>query len=181
VVTVRWATAHGTADSTDYVPDARTLTFPRRRTKVEIGVMIKGDALDEPDETVFVDLSDANNATIDKARGMLRIIDGDAPSLQLLDASVDARWVVRRSYTRVTRFVVHKPAGAKAKVRCRGVGCPVRAGAKLRPGALVDVRIEPPIYSPLIGRVFQYRIRAAKQPRLIELCLPPGAVSPKPC
>jgi hypothetical protein len=99
VVTVRWTTANGTADSTDYVPDAGTLTFPRRRTKVEIGVMIKGDALDEPDETVFVDLSDANNATIDKARGMLRIIDGDAPSLQLLDASVDARWVVRRSYT----------------------------------------------------------------------------------
>jgi len=58
-----------------------------------------GDALDEPDETVFVDLSDANNATIDKARRMLRIIDGDAPSLQLFDASVDARWVVRRSYT----------------------------------------------------------------------------------
>jgi hypothetical protein len=30
---------------------------------------------------------------------LLRIIDGDAPSLELLDASVDARWVVRRSYT----------------------------------------------------------------------------------
>jgi hypothetical protein len=52
----------------------------------------------------------------------------------------------------------------------------VRVGAKLRPGALVDVRIEAP-YKPLIGRVYLYRIRAGKQPRFTELCLPPGSLS----
>ena len=180
-VTVHWATADGTASSEDYVPDSGVLTFAPGETTKRIGVNIKGDALDEPDETVFFDLSDATFATIERSRGTLTIVDDDPAPLSLLDASVDARWSVHRSYTRVLRFTIHKPAGAIAHVRCRGDGCPARAGAKLRPGALVDVRIEPPLDSRLIGRVFQYRIRAAKQPGFRELCLPPGAVSPKAC
>jgi hypothetical protein len=180
-VTVHWATADGTATAEDYVPDSGTLTFAPGETTKLIGVMIKGDALDEPDETVFFDLSDATFATIDRSRGTLTISDDDPAPLLLLDASVDARWSVHRSYTRIVRLAVHKPSGASARVRCRGDGCPARAGAKLRPGTLVDVRIEPPLYSSLIGRVFQYRIRAAKPPSFRELCLPPGAVSPKAC
>jgi hypothetical protein len=180
-VTVHWQTADGTATSEDYVPDSGTLTFAPGETTKQVVVTVKGDALDEPDETVFVDLSAATFATIERARGTLTIIDGDAAPLQLLDASVDARWHVHRSYTRVVRLAIHKPTGAVAQVRCRGGGCPARAGARLRPGALVDVRIEPPVFSRLIGRVFQYRIRAARPPSFRELCLPPGAVSPKAC
>lgn len=180
-VTVHWATADGTATSEDYVPDSGTLTFAPRETTKRVGVIIKGDALDEPDETVFVDLSDPSFATIARARGTLTIVDDDPAPLHLLEASVDVGWSVHRTFTRVTRFAIHKPSGAVAKVRCRGAGCPVRAGAKLRPGTFVDVRIEPPLYSSLIGRVFRYRIRAAKPPSFRELCLPPGAVSPKAC
>ena len=62
-VTVNWATADGTADATDYVPDSGTLTFRPGQIAAQIAVMIKGDALDEPDETVFVQLSGANHAT----------------------------------------------------------------------------------------------------------------------
>jgi hypothetical protein len=79
-------------------------------------------------------------------------------------------------YTRVLRFAIHRPGGTVVHVRCRGKGCPMHVGAKLRPGALVDVRIEAP-YKPLIGRVYQYRIRAGKRPRFTELCLPPGSLS----
>jgi hypothetical protein len=179
-VTVHWATAGGTATSEDYVPDSGTLTFAPRETTKRIGVDIKGDALDEPDETVFFDLSDANFATIERARGTLTIIDSDPQPFRLLDAYVDARWSVHRSYTRVTRFAIHRPGGTVVRVRCRGGGCPVRVGAKLRPGAAVDVRIEAN-YQPLIGRVYQYRIRAGKAPRLTALCLPPGALSPQRC
>jgi hypothetical protein len=179
-VTVHWSTADGTADSTDYVPASGTLTIPPRQTSARIGVMIKGDALDEPDETVYVDLSDANYATIDKARGTLTIVDSDPAPFQLLDAYVDARWSVHRSYTRVTRFAIHRPDATVARVRCSGRGCPVRIGAKLRPGALVDVRIEAP-YKPLIGRVYRYRMRAGKSPGFTALCLPPGAVRSQAC
>jgi hypothetical protein len=180
-VTVHWATTDGTATAEDYVPDSGTLTFAPRQTTKRIGVIVKGDALDEPDETALFELSDASFATIERARGTLTIVDDDPAPLRLLDASVDARWSLHRRYTRVMRFAIHKPTGAVATVRCHGAGCPVRVGARLRPGVLVDVRIEPPLYSALIGRAFQYRIRAAKPPSFKELCLPPGAVSPKPC
>jgi hypothetical protein len=177
-VTVHWATADGTADSTDYVPDAGTLTFAPGKTSADVGVIIKGDALDEQDETAFVDLTDPNNATIERGRGTLTIIDDDPVPFRLIDAHVDARWSVHRTYTRVLRFAIHRPSGTVVHVRCRGGGCPARVGRKLRPGALVDVRVEAP-YKPLIGRVFQYRIRAGKRPRFRELCLPPGSLSPR--
>lgn len=179
--TVHWATATGTADSTDFVADSGTLTFQPRQTTARIPVTIKGDALDEPDETVFVDLSDANFATIDRARGAITILDdpGDIPPPKLLAAFVDARWSVHRRYTRVTKFAVHAPAGAAVRVRCTGPGCRTRlAGAKLQPGARIVVRITT---VSQIGRFFQYRIRAAKAPRLTALCIPLDADAPKPC
>jgi Calx-beta domain len=179
-VTVHWATADGTADATDYVPSSGMVTFGPRQTSARIVVPIKGDALDEADETIFVDLSDAKFATIERGRGTVTIVDDDPAPFRLLDAFVDARWSVHRAYTRVARFVVHKPGDAVARIRCRGKGCPLRVGAKLWPGAAVDVRIEAP-YKPLIGRVYQYRIRAGKRPRFRALCLPPGALSPRSC
>jgi hypothetical protein len=179
-VTVRYATADGTADSTDYVADSGVLTFAPGTTTARIPIGIKGDALDEPDETLFVDLSAPEHATITRARGVITITDDDPAPFRLLDAYVDARWSAHRSYTRVIRFAIHKPAGAVLHVRCRGKGCPARAGAKLRPGAFVDVRIEAP-YQPLIGREFQYRIRAGKPPLFTALCLPPGGGSPERC
>lgn len=179
-VTVHWSASDGTAGSTDYLPDSGTLVFAPRQTSARIGVMVKGDGLDEPDETVFVDLSDAKFATIARARGTLTIVDDDPATWRLLDAYVDARWSVHRKYTRVMRFALHKPDGAVVKVSCRGRGCPVRPGARLRPGTVVDVRFETP-YQPLIGRVYRYRIRAGKAPLFTASCLPPPALSPQPC
>ena len=173
-VTVHWATADGTADSTDYVPSTGTLTFGPRQTSARIVVPIKGDALDEPDETIFVDLSDANFATMERGRGTVTIVDDDPAPFRLLEAFVDARWSVHKTYTRVARFAIHKPEDAIARIRCRGKGCPLRVGAKLRPGVVVEVRIEA-LYKPLIGRVYRYRIRSGKPPSFTELCLPPGA------
>jgi Calx-beta domain len=179
-VAVHWATADGTAGSQDYVPASGTVTFAPGQTTAHVAVLIKGDALDEPDETFFVDLSDARGATIERGRATVTIIDSDPAPFRLLDAYVDARWNVHRMYTRVARFVIHRPSGTVVRVRCRGSGCPLRVGARLRPGALVDVRIEAQ-YKPLIGRVYQYRIRAGKRPRVSALCLPPGAVTPTGC
>jgi hypothetical protein len=42
------------------------------------------------------------------------------------------------------------------------------------------VRIEAP-YKPLIGRMYQYKIRAGKRPLLTSFCLPPAASNPAPC
>ena len=178
-VTVHYATADGTADSTDYGQESGTLTFPPGVTSVRLPIIIKGDALDEPDETFFVDLSSPQHATIGDGRGSVTIIDSDQPPIRLLDAFVDARWQVHRGYTRVARFAVHAPSGATVKVRCTGKGCRRNVvGAKLRPGARVVVRVTS---LTQIGRYFEYRIRAGKTPRLRALCLPFDTNSPKPC
>jgi Calx-beta domain-containing protein len=180
-VTVHWATSDGTADSTDYVPDSGTLTFAPRQTSARIAVMIKGDALDEPDETVYVDLSDANYASIDKARGTLTIVDdpNDRARLKMLDAFVDARWSVHRRYTRAARFAVHAPPDATVRVQCTGLGCRKQLiGAKLKPGARIVVRVTS---VGRIGRYFEYRIRAGKRPRVVALCLPLSGSAPGSC
>jgi Calx-beta domain/Divergent InlB B-repeat domain len=192
-VTVHYATADGTADSTDYIADAGTLTFAPGVTTARIPVLIKGDALDEPDETLFVDLSAPEHATIGRARGTVTIVDdpGDLGPQRILDAAVSARWNVHRRHTRVTRLVVTRaPAGAVIAVRCSGRGCPFkerRTGlkatglfrtAKLRPGAVIELVIDSP---GLIGRVFRYTIRASKAPRTVQLCWPPDAARPRAC
>jgi Fe-S cluster biogenesis protein NfuA len=190
-VKVRYATADGTADYTDYVADSGTLTFPPGTTAARIPVGIKGDALDEPDETFFVDLSAPEHATITRARGVVTIVDDDPAPVRILDAAVATRWHVHRRYTRVTRLVVTEaPAGASIEVRCSGEGCPFErkrtgrkltglfAKAKLRPGATITVGVELP---GLIGKVFEYRIRTSKLPRARVLCFPPAATKPSPC
>jgi hypothetical protein len=179
-VKVHYATADGSAESTDYVADSGTLTFPPGTTSVRIPVLIKADSLDEPDETLFVDLSAPEHATIARARGTITIADDDPTRPRLLDAVVTAKWDVHRRYTRVRKLVVSgTPAGAAVVVRCAGKSCPLirkQAGleltrlfakAKLRPGATITVEISSP---GLIGRAFEYTIRAKKVPRLRSLC-----------
>jgi hypothetical protein len=79
--TLHWATADGSADSTDYVQACGTLTFAPGVTSLRLPVGIKGDALDEPDETFFVDLSSPEHATIERGRATVTIVDDDpAPS-----------------------------------------------------------------------------------------------------
>jgi hypothetical protein len=190
-VTVHWATADGTADSTDYVADSGVLTFAPGMTTARVAVLIKGDALKEPDETIFVDLSNAENATISKARGVVTINDDDPALVFPLDATVRASWDVHRKYTRVARLVVTRaPDGATFEVLCAGRGCPFRdkqagrnltalfRGAKLRPGARIQLWIDAP---GTIGKAFVYTIRASKVPRAKTLCLPPPGTKPAPC
>ena len=79
-VTVAYAdTETGTAISgTDYVAvTADTLTFAAGETRDTIDVSVTGDAIDEPHETVIVELSSPTNATIATATGTGTINDDD--------------------------------------------------------------------------------------------------------
>jgi hypothetical protein len=190
-VTVHWATADGTADSTDYLSDDGTATFPPGTTAVRIAVLIKGDGLDEPDETFFVDLSEAEGATIAKARGVVTISDDDPLRIFPVNAAVRASWRVHRAYTSVARLIVASaPAGASVEAHCQGKGCPFASraagrnlstlfrGARLRPGSSVQVWIDAP---GTIGRAFVYAMRRSEPPRATTLCLPGAATKPVRC
>jgi hypothetical protein len=89
-VTVNYATADGTAAAgSDYVASTGNVTFLPGQTQQTITVQVKGDTLNEPNETFFVRLSGANNAAIAVSQAVVTIVDDDAmPALCIRDASV---------------------------------------------------------------------------------------------
>jgi hypothetical protein len=79
-VTVSYATANGSAVAPgDYAQVAGVLTFPAGATTRTVAVSVKGDALDEPDETFELRLASPVNATLADATGQATIVDNDGP------------------------------------------------------------------------------------------------------
>ena len=91
-VTVDYATADGTATAgSDYAaPTPGTLTFAPGETSKTVGVAVAGDTADEPDETFFVNLSNASNAAVSDAQGVGTISNDDSPVLQFTQAGYPA-------------------------------------------------------------------------------------------
>lgn len=90
-VTVNYATANGSATASttaDYLAVSGTLPFAPGVTTQSITVVVRGDMLDEDNETFFVNLSSAANATIARSQGRGTINDNDpTPSLVINDVS----------------------------------------------------------------------------------------------
>ena len=79
-VTVNYATADGTATAPgDYTTTSGTVTFAPGQTTQTITVPVVGDALNEANETFFVNLSGAVNATIVDNQGLGTITNDDTP------------------------------------------------------------------------------------------------------
>ncbi len=82
VVTVDYAAADGTAlaGDNDYTAASGTLTFAPGVTSQTVTVNILGDTIGEPDETFYLNLTNASNATISDNQGIGTITDDDSPS-----------------------------------------------------------------------------------------------------
>lgn len=77
-VTVNFATANDTAiQPGDYTSNSGTLTFASGETTKSVTVTVNGDTLEEADETFFVNLSGATNATISDNQGVGTITNDD--------------------------------------------------------------------------------------------------------
>jgi large repetitive protein len=84
VVTVNFATANNTAVAPgDYTATSGTLTFAAGETTKTITVPVIGDLLVESNESYFVNLTNATNATIADAQGIGTITNDDAAVLSL--------------------------------------------------------------------------------------------------
>jgi hypothetical protein len=90
LVMVSYATADGTAVTpADYQPAASTLTFSPGETSRILTVQVRGDVLDEADETFLVNLSNPSNASIADGLGIGTVADDDPlPSLSINDVAV---------------------------------------------------------------------------------------------
>jgi len=79
-ITVSYATNNGTATAgSDYGANSGSLTFKAGITTQSISVAIKGDKVNEPNETFTVNLSTPTNAQISSAVGTGTIINDDPP------------------------------------------------------------------------------------------------------
>jgi hypothetical protein len=84
-VTVHYATADVTAVAgSDYTAASGDLIIPAGQTTGTITLPVLGDRLGEPDETFFVNLSGATNATIADGQGVGTIAD-DEPRISITD------------------------------------------------------------------------------------------------
>jgi Calx-beta domain-containing protein/List-Bact-rpt repeat protein len=97
-VTVDFATADGTATAgADYAAESGTVSFAAGETSTTIAVEVLPDTADEPDETLFVDLSNAVGATISDGRGTGTILDDDPTTSHTLTVTVTGNGVVTSS------------------------------------------------------------------------------------
>jgi probable HAF family extracellular repeat protein len=79
-VTVQYATAGGSAvPGRDFDAAAGTLTFAPGEVTKQVLVAVRGDGVDEYDETFALDLSGAGGATVADGQAVATIIDNDAP------------------------------------------------------------------------------------------------------
>ena len=83
-VTLSYTTADGTATAgADYVAAAGTITFPPGGTTATVAVDVVGDAVDEPNETFHVVLSNVVDAAPADPTGNGFIVDDDGGVIQL--------------------------------------------------------------------------------------------------
>lgn len=112
-VTVHYQTADGTATvaDNDYVaiPDT-VLTFNPGVITLPVAVTVNGDVIAEPNQTFFVNLSNATNGTITDAQGQGTIQNDDGAALPTLSIS-DARLIEGDEGTTQMTFTVTVSGG----------------------------------------------------------------------
>jgi len=88
-VSFSFATSNGTATSgSDYVTTSGALTFAPGEVEKPVVVLVNGDTVDEAQETLFLDISNVQNATVTSSRGTGFIVDDDGPTISINDVTV---------------------------------------------------------------------------------------------
>src|SRR5205823_14539876 len=88
-VTVAYATADGTATAgSDYTATSGTLTFTPGQTSKTVAVAVKGDTVDENDETFSVRLSAPADATVGPSTAAATTRDDDVVLASVGNATV---------------------------------------------------------------------------------------------
>jgi hypothetical protein len=88
-VSFSFATANGTATAgSDYVATSGALAFAIGEVEKPIAVVVNGDTVDEAQETLFLNISNVQNATVTSNQGTGFIVDNDGPTISIKGASV---------------------------------------------------------------------------------------------
>src|ERR1700752_72338 len=88
-VSCSFATSNGTATaSSDYTATSGVINFAPGEVEKPVVVLVKGDTVDEAQETYFLDISNIQNATGSSSRGTGFIVDDDRPTIGINDVSI---------------------------------------------------------------------------------------------
>src|SRR5215204_319506 len=88
-VSFSFATSNGTATvGSDYIATSGALTFAPGEVEKPVVVLVNGDTVDEVQETLFLDISNVQNATVSSSRGTGFIVDDDGPTISINDVSI---------------------------------------------------------------------------------------------
>jgi hypothetical protein len=88
-ISVKYSADPGTASPNDFTPNSGKVVFKVGQASQTLTVKVKGDTLDEDDETFFIRLRDPQGAPIGDGEGVGTILDDDpSPSLRVTDVTV---------------------------------------------------------------------------------------------
>ena len=88
-VSFSFATSNGTATAgSDYVATSGASNFAPGEVEKPVVVLVNGDTVDEIQETLFLDISNVQNATVGSSRGTGFINDDDGPTISINDVTV---------------------------------------------------------------------------------------------
>jgi len=88
-VSVAWATQPGSATpGSDYVTSSGSLDFAAGESRKVISVAVLGDAIPEPNETFFVNLSNPVGAVLQRSTAIGTILNDDGPTISVTDTSI---------------------------------------------------------------------------------------------
>lgn len=129
-VTVNYSTADGTATApSDYTASASTpLIFAAGETTKTVNVLVNGDTTNEPNETFFVNLAGAINATISDGQGQGNITNDDVTPGGNFSIN-DVRVNEGNSGTSTATFTVTYTAGGAASVNFSTANVTATAGS----------------------------------------------------
>jgi hypothetical protein len=136
-VTASYSTTDGNAVAgSDYVAAAGVLTFNPGESSKTITVLVNGDTIVEGNETFFLNLTSAANASIADGQGIGTILDDDsAPAVRLGNISTRSR-VLTGDNVMIGGFIIDGLTPLRVLLRSRG---PSMGGAPFFvPGTLSD-------------------------------------------
>jgi len=128
--TVNWATTDGTATAgIDYEAASGMATFGVGQTTQQVSVTVIGDAIDEPNETFTIVLTNPTNAGLQTSQGTGTIVDDDktpttlSVALRKAPRTVTARGLLTPGVVgmKVTVTLFHKKSGRWVKMTAKTV------------------------------------------------------------
>jgi Calx-beta domain-containing protein len=125
-VSFSFATSNGTATAgSDYVATSGASSFAPGEVEKPVVVLVNGDTVDEMQETLFLDISNVQNATVSSNRGTGFINDDDGPTISINDVTVTEG----NSGTKAATFTLSLSGPSVETIAIRAITAPGTATA----------------------------------------------------